>query len=327
MKIIGIGNALVDLMTQIDNDKTLEMLNLPKGSMQLVDNVTSKKAIEATSNFKRTIASGGSAANTIHGLTKLGTSSGFIGKIGKDEMGDFFMKDMNKSGIETVLMKSETASGVALALVSPDGERTFATYLGAAIELTDKDIDSNIFSQYDLLHIEGYLLQNYQLISQSIKLAKENGLLISIDLASYNVVEDNREFLQEIIDKYADIVFANEEESKALTGLEPLESIKHLQSRVDVAIVKIGQDGSLIAMNGEITPVPANKINVVDTTGAGDLYASGFLYGLINNYAPYECGLAGTILAGEVIKHIGAKIPENTWPDLINQIKNLQDRD
>ncbi|PLW92703.1 MAG: adenosine kinase [Marinilabiliales bacterium] len=327
MKIIGIGNALVDLMTQIDNDATLENLNLPKGSMQLVDGENSKKAIGATATFKRTIASGGSAANTIHGLARLDSPVGFIGKIGRDEMGTFFKEDMQKSNIDTYLLESDTPSGVALALVSPDGERTFATYLGAAVEMTENDISPDIFEGYDILHIEGYLLQNYSLISQAIKTAKEKGLLVSVDLASYNVVEDNRDFLNEMIDQYTDIVFANEEESKALTGLEPEESVKHLQNRVDIAVVKTGPGGSLVSMNGQITKVPANKVNVVDTTGAGDLYASGFLYGLINNYAPYECGLAGTILGGEVIQHIGAKIPEELWDDLNNQVKNLKDRD
>jgi sugar/nucleoside kinase (ribokinase family) len=327
MKIIGIGNALVDLLTQIEEDSTLEALNLPKGSMQLVDGENSKKAIDATSSFKRTIASGGSAANTIHGLARLGTPIGFIGKIGRDEMGTFFKNDMNQSGIETYLLESDTPSGVALALVSPDGERTFATFLGAAVEMTEKDINSSIFENFDILHIEGYLLQNYSLISETIKAAKEKGLLVSVDLASYNVVEDNRDFLNEIIDKYTDIVFANEEESKALTGLDPEESVKSLQKRVDIAVVKTGADGSLIAMNGEITKVPANTVKVIDTTGAGDLYASGFLYGLINNYAPYECGLAGTILGGEVIQHIGAKIPDELWKDLSEQVKNIKDRD
>lgn len=327
MKIIGIGNALVDLLTQIEEDSTLETLNLPKGSMQLVDGENSKKAIDSTSSFKRTIASGGSAANTIHGLARLGTPIGFIGKIGRDEMGTFFKDDMNQSGIETYLLESDTPSGVALALVSPDGERTFATFLGAAVEMTEKDINSSVFENYDILHIEGYLLQNYSLISQAIKAAKEKGLLVSIDLASYNVVEDNRDFLNEMIDNYTDIVFANEEESKALTGLEPEEAVRSLQSRVDIAVVKTGAEGSLIAMNGEITKVPANKVKVIDTTGAGDLYASGFLYGLINNYAPYECGLAGSILGGEVIQHIGAKIPDELWKDLSEQVRNIKDRD
>ncbi len=319
MKIIGIGNALTDLMTQIESDEILKHLNLPKGSMQLVDIETSKNASEATKNFQRSIASGGSAANTIHGLARLGIETGFIGKIGDDEIGRFFEEDMLKSGIKTFLIRSETPSGLALALVSPDGERTFATYLGAAVELNASDIDKQILGQYDILHIEGYLLQNYELISHSIEAAKELGLLVSLDLASYNVVEEHRDFLNEIVSTYVDIVFANEEESKAFTGMEPEESVKHLGKMVDIAVVKTGPLGSFVSMNGEITHVPTTKIAPIDTTGAGDLYAAGFLYGLATGKSAFECGKLGTKLALEVICHIGAKIPIEKW-SLLKQL-------
>ncbi|PKP03199.1 MAG: adenosine kinase [Bacteroidetes bacterium HGW-Bacteroidetes-6] len=313
MKIIGIGNALTDLMTQIDTDEILEMLKLPKGSMQLVDSTTSKNASEVTKNFKQSIASGGSAANTIHGLARLGIEAGFIGKTGTDDIGLFFENDMRKAGIKTYLIHSKTPSGLALALVSPDGERTFATYLGAAVELTASDIDKNILSQYDILHIEGYLLQNYELISHSIELAKELGLLVSLDLASYNVVEENINFLNEIVATYVDIVFANEEESKAFTGMDPEESVKHLGKIVDIAVVKTGPHGSFVSMNGEVVHIPTTRIVPIDTTGAGDLYAAGFLYGLATGKTPFECGEMGTKLASEVICHIGAKIPNEKW--------------
>ncbi|HPF00336.1 MAG TPA: adenosine kinase [Bacteroidales bacterium] len=321
MKIIGIGNALTDLMTQIESDDILRNLNLPKGSMQLVDATMSQRASDATKHFKRTLASGGSAANTIHGLARLGMKTGFIGKVGKDDLGDFFEKDMVKSGIQTHLIQSATPSGLALALVSPDGERTFATYLGAACELQDIDIDADVLKNYDILHIEGYLLQNYKLISHSIKTAKELGLKVSLDLASYNVVEEHRDFLNEMIDLYTDIIFANEEESKALTGLEPEESAKYLSQRVDIAAVKTGPGGSFVAMNGEITAVPTQKIIPVDTTGAGDLYAAGFLYALSKGKSAYECGRTGSVIASEVITTIGAKIPEEKWSTLVQLTK------
>lgn len=321
MKIIGIGNALTDLMTQIESDDVLKNLNLPKGSMQLVDATMSQRASDATRHFKRSLASGGSAANTIHGLARLGIETGFIGKVGKDDLGEFFEKDMIKSGIRTHLIHSATPSGLALALVSPDGERTFATYLGAACELEDTDIDANVLKEYDILHIEGYLMQNYKLISHAIKTAKELGLRVSLDLASYNVVEQHRDFLNEIIDLYADIIFANEEESKALTGLEPEESARHLSQRVDIAAVKTGPGGSFVAMNGEITAVPTKKITPVDTTGAGDLYAAGFLFALTKGKNAYECGRTGSVIASEVITNIGAKIPEEKWENIVQLTK------
>jgi sugar/nucleoside kinase (ribokinase family) len=321
MKIIGIGNALTDLMTQIENDNMLTGFNLPKGSMQLVDAATSQRVSDATKNLRRTLASGGSAANTIHGLARLGMKTGFIGKVGKDDMGEFFEKDMIKSGIKTHLIHSATPSGMALVLVSPDGERTFATYLGAACELEDTEINDDVLKEYDILHIEGYLVQNYRLITHAIKTAKEHGLRVSLDLASYNMVEEHRDFLSEIIDLYADIVFANEDESKALTGLEPEESARYLSQNVDIAVVKTGPKGSFVAMNGEVVAVPAKTVEPVDTTGAGDLYAAGFLYALAKGKNAYECGRIGSMLAAEVITNIGAKIPEDKWEQLVQLAK------
>src|SRR5665647_12588 len=141
MQILGIGNALVDVMTLIDNDNILEKFSLPKGSMQLVDGEISALIKSGTTNFKRSLASGGSAANTIHGLSMLGVNTGFIGSVGKDDTGDFFEDDMKKAGAKTFLTRRNSPTGTAVALISPDSERTFATYLGAAVELNPGDLD------------------------------------------------------------------------------------------------------------------------------------------------------------------------------------------
>lgn len=319
-KVIGIGNALVDLMTQINNDSLLAELKLPKGSMQLVDKEVSRNVIEKTKNFKRTIASGGSAANTIHGLARMGIQTGFIGKIGKDEMGKYFKEDMEKSSIKTYLLESTADSGVAVALVSPDGERTFAVHLGAAVELSSQDLKNDFFDGYDLLHIEGYLLQNYSLIETACDMAKENGLKVSLDLASFNVVEAHRDFLSYISREFADIIFANEDEAKAMTGLTPEDAVNHIAQWCDVAVVKIGKDGSLVKTGGEVYKINADRATVVDTTGAGDLYASGFLFGLLNEISISECGRIGSLLGKHVIEQIGAKIPDRTWDEIRKKI-------
>ncbi|MFO7745617.1 MAG: adenosine kinase, partial [Psychroflexus sp.] len=237
-KVLGIGNALVDIMTKLDNDEFLKEFNLPKGSMQLVDQDFIKKISKATEKFEKHQSSGGSASNTIHGLARLGVDSGFIGKVGEDELGDFFYEDMKKSNIDPKLLKSTTDSGRAVALISPDSERTFATFLGAAIDLVPEDLTNKLFEGYKYLHIEGYLVQNHDLLLKASKLAKENGLKISLDLASYNVVEDNLEFLKSYINDFVDIIFANEEESKAFTGKEPKESLDELAKNCEIAVVK-----------------------------------------------------------------------------------------
>lgn len=313
MKVIGIGNALVDLLTAIDNDQLLNSLSLPKGSMQLVDGERMKHSLEATRHLDRTIASGGSAANTIHGLARLGIETGFIGKIGSDELGQAFSSDMIGAGIRPILFQSKTPTGTALALISKDSERTFAVHLGAAIELGASDISPANFNGYQHLHIEGYLVQNHALIETAVKLAKEADLTISLDLASYNVVESNREFLMKIVSQYVDIVFANEDEAKAFTGKSPEESLTDLAGLTKIAVVKVGPRGSLIQSGDETHRVGIVKSKPIDTTGAGDLYASGFIYGLSKNLPLRVCGEIGALLAGRVIEVMGPKLDVTTW--------------
>lgn len=322
-KVLGIGNALVDIMARLESDDTLAQFNLPKGSMQLVDGDFSNTVNEGTNHLQKEIASGGSAANTIHGLAKMGIKTGFIGKVGQDDFGKLFHDDMTNNGIEPLLLKSETPSGKAMALISPDSERTFATYLGAAVELSADDLSSDVYKGYDYFHIEGYLVQNHELIETALKLAKENGLKVSLDLASYNVVEDNLEFLQMIVKDYVDIVFANEEEAKAFTGKEPEEALHVIGDVCEYAIVKVGKEGSMIKHNGVVTNVDSIKANSIDTTGAGDLYASGFLCGLINSYSLKKCGQLGSILAGKTIEVIGPKMTTEKWDEVKQMIAAL----
>jgi len=319
-KILGMGNALVDMLIQIDGDDFLEKNNLPKGGMQLVDWDTASSVLAMSEGFERSQASGGSAANTIHGLAKLGVETGFIGKIGKDEIGNFFKQDLFDAGVNPQLAESESKSGVAVALVSPDSERTFATFLGAAVEISAEDLTDEMFKGYDYFHIEGYLVQNYALIERAVKLAKENGLKVSLDLASFNVVEANLEFLQRIVKDYVDIVFANEEEAKSFTGKEPEEALHAIAEVAEYAIVKIGSKGSMVKHEGKVYTAGVIKANSIDTTGAGDLYASGFLFGLHKGVSLDEAARIGSITAGNVIEVIGAKMDAERWKRIYDMI-------
>ncbi len=322
-KIIGLGNALVDIIVFIDEDELLEKLDLPKGSMQLVDIEKSSMIRKACEHLPSSFASGGSAANTIYGLAKLGVETSFIGKIGKDDYGRIFKEDLEKSNIKPVLLTSDTHSGRAVALISPDRERTFATHLGAAIELDADDLHTDHFSGHDIFHIEGYIVQNNELLEKAVKLAKENGMDISLDLASYNVVEDNLEFLRYIVKEYVDIVFANEEESKSFTGKEPLEALSELAEFCRIAVVKIGKEGSLIKSGEAVFHIDAIDVELVDTNGAGDIYAAGFLYGLSRGWSLDKCGKAGAILAGKIIEISGARLDETGWEKAMKLIVSI----
>jgi len=319
--VLGLGNALVDVLAILENDQLLHDLNLPKGSMQLVDEVAAQKVKDATSHIKKDLASGGSAANTIHGLASLGVKTGFIGKIGQDELGKVFKADMTAHNITPHLLESETNSGHANALISPDSERTFATYLGAAVELSSNDLADDLFHGYKYFHVEGYLVQNKPLIEKAYQMAKANGLITSIDLASFNVVEDNLEFLTNLVHNYVDIVFANEEEAKAYTGKEGIDALNQLAQGTEVAILKLGKEGSMIKRQDEVVKVGIIPASRVDTTGAGDLYAAGFLFGLIENLSLEQCGKIGTILSGHVIEVVGPKMNAETWELIQEKIK------
>lgn len=319
-KVLGIGNALVDIMTKLDHDKHLDLFKLPKGSMTLADDLLIEEVSRGTLDMEKIQSSGGSAANTIHGLARLGVETAFMGKVGKDELGDFFHEDLVKSKINPKLFFGKNRSGRAIALVSPDTERTFATYLGAAIELSADDLNPENFEGYDYFHVEGYLVQNHSLLEEALRLAKDKGLKVSLDLASYNVVEENLEFLRMIVRHYVDIVFANEEEAKAFTGKDPLQAVEEISQFAEIAVVKTGRKGSIIQRGEEIIHVGIIDVEPIDTTGAGDLYAAGFLYGLSKAYSLKKCGETGAILGGKVIEVIGAKMRDETWNEIRQMI-------
>lgn len=312
-KILAMGNALVDMMTKLPDDDALSALGLPKGSMQLVDASQSENILNKTKHFPRALVSGGSAANTIRSLAKLGANCGYLGKTSHDELGKFFNTEMLQLSIDAHLLYSNTATGLAIALVSPDSERTFATYLGAAAEMTPEEIDIDIFKKYQYLHIEGYLAFNHPLIQKALETASACNMMVSMDMASYNVVEINRDFLLDMIQKHVDVVFANEEEARALTGKSPELAVHEIAEWCTIAVVKTGAEGSLIKTGGEVIHVPARKTRAIDTTGAGDNYAAGFLYGHAEGWDMMRCGKLGTILASKVIEVTGTTMSEETW--------------
>ncbi|MFZ4522790.1 MAG: adenosine kinase [Bacteroidales bacterium] len=329
-KILGMGNALVDIMIPLESDTILEMLALPKGSMQLVDLDQSNAILAALRSYQKSHSAGGSAANTIHGLAMLGASTGYIGVVGEDELGGFFVRDLLKAGVDPHMIHSTQETGRAVALVTPDSERTFATYLGAAIELSaghlegqramSNEQNASIFKGYSYFHIEGYLVQNHELIRRAVELAQEHGLIVSLDMASYNVVEANKDFLLSIITEYVDIVFANEDEARALTGLEPEEALVELSKLCEIAVVKTGSSGSMIKSHQDICHVGVIEVTPIDTTGAGDLYASGFLFGLAQGLPLQTCGELGALLAGNVIEFMGSKMSDERWEMIREQL-------
>jgi sugar/nucleoside kinase (ribokinase family) len=318
-KILGMGNALTDVLVQLDNETHLEKLGLPKGSMQLVDSDKNTAVQEYIRNMSKQMIAGGSASNTMRGIACLGGYSTFVGMVGNDEVGKVFEQELKDTGVSTNLFFSNTPSGTATAFISPDGERTFATHLGAAIGMTAELLTPELFKGYDIFHIEGYLVQNHDLIRKAVHIAKYEGLKVSLDLASYNVVEENLEFLQTLVRDYVDILFANEEEALAFTGKQPEEALDIISKMVEYAVVKVGKKGSLIKYKGNVVSEGITDNKRVDTTGAGDFYAAGFLYALANGMTVEKAAHYGKILSGNIIEVVGVKLTDQQW----NNIKRM----
>ena len=323
-KILGIGSTLVDILSQVPNEEVLNELNLPKGSMTYV-NINDAVSIgeRLAQQYGSQRAAGDSAANTMSGLARLGAKSGFLTMMGNDEMGQFFTDEMTRTGVEMLALKSDTPTGRVIAMVTPDGERTFATCLGASIELSPDNIKPELFDNWDIFYIEGYLVANPDMLRKAISTAKDKGLKIAIDLASYNVVEESRDFLLELVNNYVDIVFANEQEALALTGMEPEKALHYIAERCEIAVVKIGAKGAYIQRGDEIVTIPPMKADVVDTTGAGDMWAAGFLAGLVKGENLQKCGMMGAIVAKNIIEVMGAKMDDERWDNIHKAISEL----
>ena len=322
--ILGIGNALTDILAVLPDDSLLQKYNLPLGSMQHVDATTGNKIWSELKKIGVQYVAGGSAANTISSTSILGMPSSFIGKVGDDELGSLFHQAQQQNGIKSNLLLGTAASGRAMVFITaPNADRTFATYLGAALQLEPDDLKPEYFDGYEYLHIEGYLVQNQRLFRRALELGKKRGMTISLDMASYNVVESNNAFLQDVVKNYIDIVFANETEAKAFTHKKPEEALEAISQMCEIAVVKIGKDGSLVKRGDEKYMIEAWPAATIDATGAGDSYAAGFLYAHALGMPLKTCGEVGSILAAKVVEVIGTKIDIPRWKAAKTEIRQL----
>ncbi len=326
--ILGIGNALTDILAILPDDSLLRQYHLPLGSMQHVDMETGDLIWESLKKVGVKYVPGGSAANTITCTSIFGMPSGYIGKIGNDELGQLFKSTMEQFGVKTTMLLSPKSSGRCMVFITgANAERTFADYMGAALDMGPEDLREEYFQGYDYFHIEGYLVQNQDLIAKAVQMAKAAGCIISIDMASYNVVESNAAFLNNLVEKYVDIVFANESESRAFTKCDnPEEGLRELSKMCSIAVVKVGKDGSWVRSGEEQIFIPAWPANPVDGTGAGDTYAAGFLYGLAQDLPLKTCGEIGSIIAAKVVEVVGTKIDIPRWREAKLEIRDLIDK-
>lgn len=325
-RIIGIGNALVDVLARIEDDAVISEMGLLRGGMLLVDEPAFHKLDGYLQKLNPHKASGGSAHNTIQALAHMGAAPGFIGKIGNDDYGRFLESNDRRIGVTPFFtVDSVLPTGVASTFISADAQRTFGTFLGAASTVHASDIHPEQLEGYDLLYIEGYLTQDHDMIDRVAKEAHEKGMRIALDLASYNFVENDREFFSHLLHDYVDLVFANEEESHAFTGSsDAIKSVTRLGGICGEAVVKIGAGGAYAYRNGEVSYAQAAHVDkVIDTTAAGDFFAGGYLWGITKGCDTKTCLELGNLLGGAVIQVYGTDIADASWDEIRKKAAQL----
>ncbi|MDP0495164.1 MAG: adenosine kinase [Verrucomicrobiota bacterium JB024] len=312
--LIGVGSPIVDSLAQV-TEAFVSSIPGDKGGMELVDAATMGELM-AKVEAPLTEAPGGSAGNTAVAVAHLGLPTTFLGKIGTDAGGEFYRdRFMELGGDGSRFKVCEVPNGRCLSLVTPDSERTMRTDLGAAMTLSPDEISAEDFAGCRHAHIEGYILFNRDLMFKVLNSAKAAGCTVSLDLASFEVVGATKDILPDILGEYVDLVFANEGEASAMFGGSDYAGMAaQLAELCDVAVVKLGKAGSLIQQGKKlekISPVLVNQ--AVDTTGAGDLWAAGFLYGWLRGRPLATCGHYGSVLGAEVVQVMGAAIPHARW--------------
>src|SRR3989338_2485195 len=325
--VIGFGNTIMDFLVEVE-DKTLLEFNLKKGEMHLVDETKAKDVLKILENKNTTIdiVPGGSSANTLRGLAQLGASVLFCGRVGNYQHGDWYIEALKDHQVVTNMKKHPGITGHAIGFITPDAQRTFSVHLGAGIQFAKEDIIEEDIKESKVLHIEGYQLEgNTQaVILHAMQIAKKHGTKISIDLADPGLIRRQKDILQQVVHEFADIVFVNETEAKEFTGYEETQAAQVLGQQVEIAIVKIGKQGSIISHQNQITYIAPITANAIDTTGAGDTYAAGFLYGYCKGWPIEKAGKLGSVLAAKIVEQKGVKLKHLEFEKLMQKIKQEQ---
>ncbi len=311
LHVTGIGNAIVDVLSAVDEDFIREE-GLVKGAMELID---ADRAIALSSKLRQTEQrSGGSAANTIAGLGALGCRAGYVGKVGKDLFGEVFARDLSATGVEFGTPPSEqgTATARCIVLITPDAQRTLCTYLGACIELGPEDVNREMIARSQVTYLEGYLWDPPRAKEAFIVAAEHAhaaGGRVALSLSDSFCVQRHRDTFLSFVHGHVDVLFANESELLGLYQTDDLNAAVRLaKEQVHIVAVTRGAEGCTVAWDGSVLDVPAEPAaSVVDTTGAGDLFAAGFLHGLTSQRNALDCAVLGGLAAAEVIGHFGAR--------------------
>ena len=314
--VIGVGSPIVDLIARVEED-FLTQIPGEKGGMVMIDNAQLGDILaKLGSEVKRT--PGGSAANTLFDLAHFGVKTALLGTAGCDEAAEFYRQELLKAGGSDHALRrtvNNTPTAHCICLVTPDAERTMRPALAAALEFDPAQVTEEDFAGYTLAHLEGYLLaHSEEKLHHLMATAKQAGCLISLDLASFEVVKNFKPAILRLLEEFVDMVFANSDEADALLGkLPPSEQLSQLRKLCPAAIVKLGERGAWADLGDGAVFIPANKVQAVDTTAAGDSFAAGFLYGYLSGMPAEDCGKIGAALAAETVQVFGSVISAEAW--------------
>jgi len=308
MKILGIGNAIVDVICKV-NDEFITQNNLKKSTMKLVDEAEFKKLL-STLKIEETV-SGGSVANSMVGLSQLGNKVGFIGKVSDDDLGNKYEEGLKKENVQFLYSKKKEAipTGTCLILITPDSERTMVTFLGTAGKINENDIDTNAVKNSKILFLEGYLWDEGE-PKKAFEKAINNSKKVAMSLSDLFCVERHKPHFLELVKSKLDITFANEQEIMSLIEVQKFDDVINFAKEINkLIVITRGEKGAVAINKNEVVECFAKKnLQVKDLTGAGDLFAGGFLHGLINNKSTKESLETGTEMSSKVIQIIGARL-------------------
>lgn len=316
--VYGVGNALVDIQAHV-SDELLEKLEYAKGIMTLVDADTQEKVLRALGGVKTHRCAGGSAANTIMGIADLGGKAAYCGKVAGDEIGEFFLADMRKQGVAIdVVPASASPSGTCVVLITDDAQRTMLTSLGVSGSLAPSDVDEEAIRQAQYVYVEGYLFAGEPTRAAALKameLAKANGVKVAFTVSDPFLIQYHRDEFRSLIEGPVDLLFCNLEEARALTGKHHAIDCAHeIHQHAENVALTLGADGSLLMHNGESLPIEGVPVKAIDTTGAGDMYAAGILYGITNGLSWKQSGQLASAAAGRIVGQLGARLAEPFSP-------------
>jgi sugar/nucleoside kinase (ribokinase family) len=317
--VLGVGAPIVDQILQVSEHF---LANIPgqKGGMEPISYEMLSSIIEA-SGSKPVMYPGGSASNVIRGLANLGRKCALVGSIGTDDAGKYFLHGLQQLGIDPLYAKTTIPTAQVLSLVTPDGQRTLRSFLGASQEMNEDNLDPTHFRDVRLVHIDGYTLFNKNLTQRAMQYAKEAGAIVSFDLANFEVVETFKDLINDLIKEYVDLLFANEDEASILTGFSAEQSCAALNNQCDIAVVMMGKEGCWVGHQNNLLKCKAYPVKPMDTTGAGDLFASGFIHGYFNKKPLEVCAHYGALTAAAVVQVLGAELPSETWASLRHQME------